>query len=227
LIVRFHASSPLAVWELSGTTLTLKARLGWMPYFSQSPVVLAPADVRVVFPCRRFGTNRAIAIVTTDGEIFEFFRLGPRSAILDALAQAGFRVDRKERKGFRMRDWFESQSNPIEAVFLMRELLTRHRSVWGRERRPTILIADDAEPTMGDIATPALVGAAIGLVVAVMGIVLGISRFRDSISRIRAPGVQKFDRGTGERPRCHLGTIPAGEGVISHEEINLGIGWST
>jgi hypothetical protein len=49
------------------------------------------------------------------------------------------------------------------------------------------LIGDDAELTMGDIATPALVGAAIGLLVAVIGIVLAISRFRDSISRIRTP----------------------------------------
>jgi hypothetical protein len=37
------------------------------------------------------------------------FRLGSRSEILDALAQAGFPVSRKERKGFRMRVWFESE----------------------------------------------------------------------------------------------------------------------
>jgi hypothetical protein len=67
---------------------------------------------RVVFPCRRFAAPWQIAIVATDGEIFEFARLGPRSEILDALAQAGFPVDRKERKGFRMRDWFDSQSEP-------------------------------------------------------------------------------------------------------------------
>jgi len=65
--------------------------------------------VRVVFPCRRFATPHIIAIVTTDAEILEFFRLGPRSAILDALAEAGFPVDRKKRKGFRMRDWFEPE----------------------------------------------------------------------------------------------------------------------
>jgi hypothetical protein len=67
-----------------------------------------PTDVRIVFPCRRFLTAHAIAIVTNEGEIFEFFRLGSRSEILDALAQADFTVDRKERRGLGMRDWFES-----------------------------------------------------------------------------------------------------------------------
>jgi hypothetical protein len=109
LILRFYATWPLAVLELSGTTLTLRARPGWLPYFGQS-VVLAPDDVRIVFPRRRFATPRSIAIVTTEGEIFEFARLGPRSAILDVLAQAGFPVDRRERRGLRMRGWFESES---------------------------------------------------------------------------------------------------------------------
>jgi hypothetical protein len=45
------------------------------------------------------------------------------------------------------------------------------------------LIADDAEMKMGDTATPAVLGAAAGLVVAVIGIVLAVSRFRASISR--------------------------------------------
>jgi hypothetical protein len=113
-ILRFYASWPLAVLELSGTTLTLRDRFLWSPLrlLTLSYVMLAPADVHVVFPCRRFATPRQIAIVTTDGEIFEFLRLGPRSEILDALGQAGFPVDRKERKGFRMRDWFDSQSEP-------------------------------------------------------------------------------------------------------------------
>jgi hypothetical protein len=113
-ILRFYATWPLAVLELSGTTLTLRDRFLWSPLrlFTLSYVMLAPADVRDVFPCRRFATPRQIAIVTNDGEIFEFLRLGPRSEILDALAQAGFPVSRKERNGFRMRDWFESQSEP-------------------------------------------------------------------------------------------------------------------
>lgn len=110
-ILRVYATWPLAVLEVSGTTLTLRTRFGWMAFFGAYPVVLAPADVRVVFLGRRFVEPRSIAIVTTDGKIFEFFRLGrPRSAILDALAQAGFPVDREERKGFRMRDWFKSES---------------------------------------------------------------------------------------------------------------------
>jgi hypothetical protein len=49
------------------------------------------------------------------------------------------------------------------------------------------LIADDDELTMREIATPAILGAAVGLVVAVVGIVLAVSRFRASISRIRTP----------------------------------------
>jgi hypothetical protein len=44
------------------------------------------------------------------------------------------------------------------------------------------LIADDAEMKMGDTATPAVLGAAAGLVVAVMRIVLAVSRFRRASS---------------------------------------------
>jgi len=110
-ILRFYATWPLAVLELSGTTLTLRDRFLWNPLrlVTLSYGSLTPADVRVVFPCRRFATPHIIAIVTTDGEILEFFRLGARSPILDALAQAGFPVSRKERRSFRMRDWFEPE----------------------------------------------------------------------------------------------------------------------
>ena len=88
--------------------MTLRDRFLWSPLrvLTLSYVMLSPADVRDVFPCRRFASPHLIGIVTNDGEIFEFLRFGPRSEILDALAQAGFPVSRKERKGFRMRDWF-------------------------------------------------------------------------------------------------------------------------
>src|SRR4029450_2121658 len=110
-ILRFYATWPLAVLELSGSTLTLRDRFLWSPLrlVTLSYGSLTPADVRVVFPCRRFATPHIIAIVTTDGEILEFFRLGPRSEVLDALAEAGFPADRKKRKVSRMRDWFEPQ----------------------------------------------------------------------------------------------------------------------
>jgi hypothetical protein len=110
-IFRFYATWPLAVLELSGTTVTLRDRFLWSPLrlLTLSCVKLAPADVRDVFPCRRFASPHLIGIVTNDGEIFEFLRFGPRSEILDALAQAGFPVSRKKRKGFRMRDWFEPE----------------------------------------------------------------------------------------------------------------------
>jgi tetrahydromethanopterin S-methyltransferase subunit F len=49
------------------------------------------------------------------------------------------------------------------------------------------LVADNAELTMGEIAASALIGAAIGLVVAVILIVLAMSQFRASISRMRTP----------------------------------------
>jgi hypothetical protein len=113
-ILRFYATWPLAVLELSGTTLTLRDRFLGSPLqvLTLSWVMLGPTDVQIVFPCRRFAAPHQIAIVTNGGEIFEFLRLGPRSKILDALAQAGFPVDRTERKGFRMRDWFKSQSEP-------------------------------------------------------------------------------------------------------------------
>lgn len=109
-ILRFYATWPLAVLELSGTTLMLRDRFLWSPLqvVTLSWVRLTPADVRIVFPCRRFLTPHLIAIVTNEGEIFEFSRLGLRSEILDALARAGFPVDRKVRKGLRMRDWLES-----------------------------------------------------------------------------------------------------------------------
>jgi hypothetical protein len=51
------------------------------------------------------------------------------------------------------------------------------------------LIADDEDLTLGDIATPAFVGAAIGLVLAVIVIVLAVSRFRVALSRMRTPSV--------------------------------------
>ena len=105
-ILRFYATWPLAVLELSGSTLTLRDRFPWSPLrlVTLSYVKLAPADVRDVFPCRQFASPHLIGILTNDGEIFEFARFGPRSEILDALAQAGFPVSRKKRKGFRMRD---------------------------------------------------------------------------------------------------------------------------
>jgi len=110
-VFRTYATWPLAVLELSGTTLTLRDRFLWSPLqaLTLSFVVLAPADVHVVFPCRRFASPHQIAIVTNDGDIFEFARFGPRSEVLDSLAKAGFAVDRNERKGFLMRDWFRSR----------------------------------------------------------------------------------------------------------------------
>ena len=51
------------------------------------------------------------------------------------------------------------------------------------------LVADDAELTMSEIAASALIGAAIGLVVAVIAIVLAMSRFRVLFSRMRTPSV--------------------------------------
>lgn len=51
------------------------------------------------------------------------------------------------------------------------------------------LVADDAELTMGEIGASALTGAAIGLVVSVIAIVLAMSRFRTLFSRMRTPSV--------------------------------------
>jgi hypothetical protein len=70
-IFRFYATWPLAVLELSGTTVTLRDRFLWSPLrlLTLSYVKLAPADVRDVFPCRRFASPHLIGIVTNDGEI--------------------------------------------------------------------------------------------------------------------------------------------------------------
>jgi hypothetical protein len=82
-ILRFYAIWPLAVLELSGNTLTLRDRFLGSPLqvLTLSWVMLAPTDVRIVFPCRRFAAPHQIAIVTNGGEIFEFVRLvlDPRS----------------------------------------------------------------------------------------------------------------------------------------------------
>jgi len=51
------------------------------------------------------------------------------------------------------------------------------------------LIADDAGLTMRDTVTPALMGGAIGLVLAVIVLVLAMSPFRTLFSRMRTPGV--------------------------------------
>jgi hypothetical protein len=50
-------------------------------------------------------------------------------------------------------------------------------------------VSADAKLTMGDIAVSVLIGAAIGLVLASILIVLAMSRFRDAISRMRTPSV--------------------------------------
>lgn len=49
------------------------------------------------------------------------------------------------------------------------------------------LIADDEGLTMGDIVASALTGGAIGLALAVVAIVLAVSRFRTFFSRMRTP----------------------------------------
>lgn len=51
------------------------------------------------------------------------------------------------------------------------------------------LVVDDEGLTMGDIAAPSLIGGAIGLVLAIVAIVLAMSRFRTFFSRIRTPSV--------------------------------------
>jgi len=49
------------------------------------------------------------------------------------------------------------------------------------------LIADDEGLTMGDITAPALIGGAIGLALAIVTVVLAVSRFRTFFSRMRTP----------------------------------------
>jgi hypothetical protein len=51
------------------------------------------------------------------------------------------------------------------------------------------LIADDEGLTMGDITAPALIGGAIGLALAIVTVVLAVSRFRTFFSRMRTPSV--------------------------------------
>jgi hypothetical protein len=51
------------------------------------------------------------------------------------------------------------------------------------------LIVDDEGLTMGDIAAPALIGGVTGLALAVVAIVLAMSRFRTFFSRMRTPSV--------------------------------------
>jgi hypothetical protein len=51
------------------------------------------------------------------------------------------------------------------------------------------LIADDAGLTMGEVAASGLIGAAIGLVAAVILILLAMSRFRALFYRMRTPSV--------------------------------------
>lgn len=51
------------------------------------------------------------------------------------------------------------------------------------------LIADDAALTIRDTVIPALIGGAIGLVLAVIVLLLAMSRFRALFSRMRTPSV--------------------------------------
>lgn len=96
---RINASTPLGVMEIAPGRLTLRVRPRFMTsIFGAKALVVAPADVEVIFPARRQLRYRAVGIRPL-GEPPSYF-ITPRenrALVLSAAAAAGFPVQWEER----------------------------------------------------------------------------------------------------------------------------------
>jgi hypothetical protein len=95
---RMNASTPLAVLELDDHCLTLRVRPRFLSrLFGVHSLSLTPSDVELIFPARGRLRSRAVGIRPTR-QPPSYFLLSDRSAILSAVAQAGFPVDWEEHR---------------------------------------------------------------------------------------------------------------------------------
>jgi hypothetical protein len=100
---RFPTTYPLAVLSVDGSSLSLwiRPRLIARLFGAPRPLVVTPADVEAVFPCRmgllRFRRAAAIGIRPQNQPPWYFVTRRERAAILSVIASAGFDVDWSER----------------------------------------------------------------------------------------------------------------------------------
>ena len=96
---RMNASTPLAVLELSGSSLTLRVRPSFLAsLFGAKALVVSPDQVEEVFPARGRLRSKAICIRPINQPPSYFLTVGgDRAPILSAIAAAGFRVEWDER----------------------------------------------------------------------------------------------------------------------------------
>jgi hypothetical protein len=95
---RVNVSTPLAVLELAGRTLTLRVRPAFLGRFvGARPLVLDTGGVELVFPARTRLRTAAIGIRPRRGRVSYFLTAGiDRASILTAAEQSGFPVDWNE-----------------------------------------------------------------------------------------------------------------------------------
>lgn len=94
---RINASTPLAVLELSGSSLMLRIRPQLLSrFFGMRALRVEPAGVDAIFPSK--GRLRTSAIcIRPHGQPPFYFLLGDRASILTTLAAAGFPVEWEEQ----------------------------------------------------------------------------------------------------------------------------------
>jgi hypothetical protein len=96
---RMNASTPLAVLELSGHSLTLRVRPSFLAsMFGAKALVVSPDEVEAVYPARGRLRYKAICIRPLKQPPSYFLTVGSdRASILSAIASAGFHVEWDER----------------------------------------------------------------------------------------------------------------------------------
>jgi hypothetical protein len=94
---RIHAAAPLAVLELTGSSVTVRVRPRLLARGLQASVTLEPAGVEAIFPIKtRLAGYEGIGLLRTGGSV-TYFWSSRREELLSALAAGGFPVGWEER----------------------------------------------------------------------------------------------------------------------------------
>jgi hypothetical protein len=95
---RMNATAPFAVLRLTPGSLELSLRPKLLnQLWRSSPQALRPSDNVEAFPVRTRGWTRGVGIRGEGAEV-SYFWTDERDAVLQALASAGYRVSREERR---------------------------------------------------------------------------------------------------------------------------------
>jgi hypothetical protein len=95
----YNVSRPLAALDVSPQRAALMVRPAiFARRLPGYPWVVTPADPHVVFPVRATGFTRGVGFAVGDAKPYYFWCGRARESVLDALAAAGFVVDRTERR---------------------------------------------------------------------------------------------------------------------------------